>query len=91
MCGLKWRSLAASGLVLASRVAVAQATTPEGVVPPVVPAPLQEPPPTYSPWLLALAAIALLVLTYAGVKLVMNGLRGSRHRRHRGPRPSNQN
>jgi hypothetical protein len=89
MLGFNWRSLAAAGLLLASRAAFSQATAPDGGVAPVVPAPLRDPPPTYSPWLLALAALALLVLTVAGVKLVMNGLRGSRHRRHRGQRPSN--
>ena len=89
------RALIATGALLGAATLVnpgaafAQATTPEGGVPPVVPAPLQDPPPTYSPWLLALAALALLVLTVAGVKLVMNGLRGSRQRRHRGQRPSN--
>jgi len=89
MLGFNWRSLAATGLLLASRAAFSQATTPDGGVAPIVPAPLQDPPPTYSPWLLALAAIALLVLTVAGLKLVMNGLRGSHQRRHRSQHPSN--
>ena len=89
MLGFNWRSLATAGLLLASRAAFAQATAPDGGVPPVVPAPLQDPPPTYSPWLLALAGLALLLLSVAGVKLVMSGLRSGRHRRQRGQRPSN--
>lgn len=90
MIGFNWRFLAATGLLLASRLAFAQATEPDGGLPPVVvPAPLQDPPATYSPWLLALAALALLLLAVAGVKLVMKGLRDSRPRRHRGQRPSN--
>jgi hypothetical protein len=89
MIGFNWRSLAATGLLLASCVAFSQATAPDGAVPPVIlPTPLQAPPTTYSPWLLALAALALLLLTVAGVKLVMNGLRDSRQRRHRSHRPS---
>jgi ABC-type lipoprotein release transport system permease subunit len=35
-------------------------------------------------WVLLLAGIALVVLVVAGVRLVMNGLRDSRHHRHRG-------
>lgn len=90
MIGFIWRSLAVTSLLLASRAAFSQATAPDGGLPPVVvPAPLQDPPPTYSPWLLALAALVLVLLTIAGVKLVMNGLRGSRHRRHRGHRSPN--
>lgn len=89
MLGFKWRSLAVTGLLLASRAAFSQATAPDSGAALIVPAPLQDPPPTYSPWLLALAAVALLVLSVAGLKLVMNGLRGSRQRRHRSQHSSN--
>jgi hypothetical protein len=84
MAGFPWRSLATTGLMLASRAAVAQATSPDPSLPPVVPAPIQAPPATYSLWALLLAGIALLLLVVAGVRLVMNGLRSSRHHRHRG-------
>lgn len=89
MIGFNWRSVAAAGLLLASRAVFSQATSPGGDMPPVLPVPLQEPPPTYSPWLLALAGLALLLLSIAGVKLVLNGLRSSRHRRQRGHHSSN--
>ena len=80
---LCWQSLAATGLLLASRVSLAQAA-PDSNVPPVAAVPIQAPPPTYSVWVLLLAGIALLLLVVAGVRLVMNGLRSGRHRRHRG-------
>jgi hypothetical protein len=83
MTGYNWRSLAAAGLLLASRAAFSQATAPGGDVPPIVPAPLQSPPTTYSAWVLGLAGLALVLLALAGAKLVMNGLRKSRHHRHR--------
>lgn len=83
------RSLTTAGILLASRVAFAQAVTPGSDLPPVVPAPIQAPPPTYSPWVLLLAGIALLVLVVAGVRLVLNGLRNSRQHRHRGHHSSN--
>jgi len=88
MTGFNWRTLAAAGLLLASRAAFSQATAPGGDVP-IVPAPLQAPPTTYSPWVLGLAGLALLLLALAGAKLVMTGLRNSRHRRHRSHRSSN--
>jgi capsular polysaccharide biosynthesis protein len=84
------QSLAIAGLLLASRVALAQTVAPGSDLPPAVPVPIQAPPPTYSPWVLALASIALLLLAVAGIKLVMNGLRSSRHHRHRGHHSSNR-
>ncbi len=83
MARFPWRSLAATMVVLASRAACAQ-TAPDADVPPVTPVPIQAPPPTYSLWVLLLAGIVLLLLVVAGVRLVMNGLRSSRHHRHRG-------
>lgn len=83
MARFSWRSLAATILVLASRASLAQ-TTPDSGAPPVTPVPIQAPPPTYSVWVLLLAGTALLLLVVAGVRLVMNGLRSSRHHRHRG-------
>ena len=90
MARFSWRSLAATLLVLASRIGLAQ-TTPDSNLPPVTPVPIQAPPPTYSVWVLLLAGIALLLLVVAGVRLVMNGLRSSRHHRHRGNHSPNQN
>jgi hypothetical protein len=79
-----WRSLNTLWWVLASRAGFAQAVTPDPQLPPVATVPIQAPPPTYSGWVLLLAGIALLLLVVAGVRLVMNGLRSSRHHRHRG-------
>jgi hypothetical protein len=90
MARLDLRSLATAGLLLSNRLALAQAATPGADLPPVVPLPIQAPPPTYSPWVLLLAGIALLVLVVSGVKLVMNGLRNSRQHRHRGHHSSNR-
>ena len=81
---IPWRSMVTAGLLAASRLAHSQATPPGADLPPVVPVPIQAPPPTYSPWLLALAVVALVLVAAAGLRLVMNGLRSSRHHRHRG-------
>lgn len=89
MARFQCRSLVTTALLVASRVAFSQSTPPGADLPPVVPAPIQAPPPTYSLWVLALAVVALLLVAAAGVKLVMSGLRSSRHHRHRGQQSSN--
>jgi hypothetical protein len=90
MARFPWQSLTGMGWLLSSAVGFAQAVAPDPELPPVVPVPIQTPPPTYSGWVLLLAGIALLLLVVAGVRLVINGLRSSRHHRHRGDRSSNQ-